>query len=248
MRVAAMQPYLFPYLGYYQLAGSVDRWVFADDYMFIKKGYIHRNSILVNGNAYRFTIPIKDQSSFRMINEHYAIPPFHNILKLIAQAYAKAPCFSRVFPLVASVLDGRETNIARMAGASLQAVFDYLGISIQISWSSAIRGHQHLKCQDRALAICETLGASEFVNPIGGLELYDEAAFAARGIRLRFHRMRPVSYRQEDFPFVPNLSMIDVLMHNDSARVISLLREYDQVNQATARSQLSIPSESVSPP
>ena len=178
-----------------------------------------------------------------MINEHHAIPPFHKILRLIAQAYAKAPCFSRVFPMVASVLDGRETNIARIAGNSLHAVLDYLGISIQASWSSDIRGHQHLKGQDRILAICETLGASEYVNPIGGVELYDEAAFTTRGIRLLFHRMRPVSYPQGDSPFVPNLSMIDVLMHNDPGRVISLLRECDLVDQATARSQLSTPSE-----
>ena len=247
MRVASMQPYLFPYLGYYQLAASVDHWVFADDYMFIKQGYIHRNSILVNGKPYRFTIPIKDKSSFRMINDHYAIPPFDPILKIIADAYATAPCFSRVFPMVASVLDGRETNIARMAGASLHAVFDHLGIGIQAGWSSTFRGHKHLKGQDRVLAICETLGASEYVNPIGGLELYDEADFATRGIRLLFHRMRPVSYRQGDLPFVPNLSMIDVLMHNGPDGVRRLLRECDLIDQATARSQLPIPPERGNP-
>jgi hypothetical protein len=93
------------------------------------------------------------------------------------------------------------------------------------------------------LAICKALGASEYVNPIGGIELYDEALFTNRGIRLRFHRMHPVSYHQGNFPFVPNLSMIDVLMHNDPGRVRSLLREYDLVDQATARSQVSTPSE-----
>jgi len=243
MRVAIMQPYLFPYLGYYQLAASVDRWVFYDDVMYIKRGYINRNSILLNGAAHRFTVPIRGQSFNRAINEHDAIPPFDNILRGIAQAYAKAPNFSTVFPMVTSVLDGRETNIARMAGASLHVVFDYLGISIQASWSSEIRGNQNLKGQDRVLAICKSLGASEYVNPIGGVELYDEAAFAAQGIRLLFHRMHPVSYRQGDFPFVSNLSMIDVLMHNDRDSVIKLLRECDRINQATARSMLSTPSE-----
>jgi WbqC-like protein family len=243
MRVAIMQPYLFPYLGYYQLAAAVDRWVFYDDVMFIKKGFINRNSILVNGAGYRFTVPITNQSQFRAINDHYAIPPFDGILRIIDHAYEKAPGYSRVFPMVSSVLDGRETNIARIAGASVSAVFDYLGIGIHASWSSAISGHQHLKGQERILAICKTLGASEYVNPIGGVELYDEALFASRGIRLRFHRMRPVSYHQGNVPFAPNLSMIDVLMHNDPDRVVSLLRECDLVDQATARSQSSIPSE-----
>jgi len=239
MRVAIMQPYLFPYLGYYQLAVAVDRWVFHDDVMYIKQGYINRNSILVNGAAHRFSVPIRDQSDSRPINEHHAIPPFDKILRVISQVYAKAPNFSRVFPIVASVLDGRETNIARIAGASLHAVLDYLGIRIQASWSSAIPGHQHLKAQDRVLAICITMGASEYVNPIRGVELYDEETFAARGIRLLFHRMRPVSYRQGDFPFIPNLSMIDVLMHNHPDRVATFLREYDQVDRATARVPLS---------
>ena len=128
-----------------------------------------------------------------------------------------------------------------MAGASLQTVFDYLGIELQVRWSSDIRGHQHLKGQDRVLAICESLGATEYVNPIGGVELYDEAAFAARGIRLSFHRKRFISYHQGDFPFEHNLSMIDVLMHNDSSNVMRLLREYDQIDQATARSRSSDP-------
>lgn len=237
MRVAIMQPYLFPYLGYYQLAAAVDRWVFYDDAMFIKQGYINRNSILVNGAAYRFSIPIRDQSSFRPINEHHAIPPFDKILTVIAQAYAKTPNFSRVFPVVASVLDGRETNISRMAGASILAVFEYLGIRIQASWSSEINGHQHLKGQDRVLAICNAMSASEYINPIGGVELYDEATFATRGIRLRFHRMRPASYLQGNFLFVPNLSMIDVLMNNEPERVISLLGECDLIDQETARLQ-----------
>lgn len=238
-----MQPYLFPYLGYYQLAAAVDQWVFYDDVMFIKKGYIHRNSLLVNGARYRFSIPISNPSQFRAINEHHAIPPFDGILRTIAQAYAKAHGFSRIFPMIRSILDGGETNIARMAGASLHAVFDYLGIPLRASWSSSILGHQHLKGQDRILAICKTLEASEYVNPIGGVGLYDEDAFTAHGIRLRFHRMRPVSYRQGDLPFVPNLSIIDVLMHNDPDEVLHLLHEYDLVDQATARSQLSTPSE-----
>ena len=242
MRVAIMQPYLFPYLGYYQLAVAVDRWVFHDDVMYIKQGYINRNSILVNGAPHRFSIPIRGQSDSRAINEHHAIPPFDKILRIIDQAYVKAPNFSRVFPIVASVLDGRETNIARIAGASLHAVLDYLGIPIQASWSSAFSGHRHLKAQDRVLTICMSMGASEYVNPIGGVELYDEESFTARGIRLLFHRMRPVSYRQGDFPFVPNLSMIDVLMHNHPDRVATLLREYDQVDQAAARAPLSHPS------
>lgn len=235
MRVAIMQPYLFPYLGYYQLAAAVDHWVFYDDVMFIKKGYINRNSILVNGAAYRFTVPIRDQSQFRPINEHYAIPPFDGILKTISQAYAKAPCFSRIFPMIQSVLGGRETRIARIAGTSLLAVFDYLGIPFQATWSSEIPGRQHLKGQDRILSICKSLEASEYVNPIGGLDLYDENAFTSQGIRLRFHRMRPVSYRQGDLPFVSNLSMIDVLMHNDRDGVLQLLRECDLISQATAR-------------
>lgn len=230
-----MQPYLFPYLGYYQMAASVDRWVFHDDVMYIKQGYINRNSILVNGAAHRFTVPIRNQSDSRAINEHHAMPPFDKILRVISQAYAKSACFSTVFPIVESVLDGRETNIARIAGASVHAVFEYLGKKLQIEWSSEMSGHKHLKGQDRVLSICKTVGATVYVNPIGGVDLYDEESFASRGIRLFFHRMRPVHYQQGPFPFVPNLSMIDVLMHNTPDEVAAFLREYDQVDRATAR-------------
>lgn len=246
--IAIMQPYLFPYLGYYQLAASVDRFVFYDDVMFIKQGYINRNCILMNGIKTPFSLPIKDQSSYRAINLHIAIPPFDGALNSIMQAYKKAPHFEEIWPIVKEVLSGYETNIARLAERSVRIVFEYLDMPFDAVSSSSIARHQHLKAQDRVLSLCEYLGASNYVNAIGGTYLYDETAFSKRGIKLLFHRMREINYPQGNHPFVANLSIIDVLMHNAPDKVKRLLKEYDHISkqQALSLRPLNVSSKSFS--
>ena len=81
MKLAIMQPYLFPYIGYYQLINSVDKFIIYDDVNFIKQGWLNRNSILVNGKRNLFTVPLENQSSFTKINETLINQKFYPIWK-----------------------------------------------------------------------------------------------------------------------------------------------------------------------
>ena len=69
MTVAIMQPYLFPYIGYWQLIHAVDTFVIFDDVNYIKKGYINRNNILVNGQKQTFTLELMSASQNKLIND-----------------------------------------------------------------------------------------------------------------------------------------------------------------------------------
>ena len=69
MKLAIMQPYIFPYLGYFQLLNSVDHFVFYDDVNFIKGGWVNRNQLLINNQNKFFTVPLKKIISFTPINE-----------------------------------------------------------------------------------------------------------------------------------------------------------------------------------
>jgi len=237
MNVAIMQPYFFPYLGYYQLAAAVDQWIFYDDVMYMKGGYINRNFILLNGKPHRFTIPVQDQSSFRAINAHEAILPFDKIANNIRNAYRKAPNYAQVMPLIEEVISGGVTNIAELAEMSIVKVMNYLGRYFSHQRSSSLKASNVLKSQDRVLAICSTVAATKYINPIGGVSLYKETDFIAREIQLRFHRMDQVQYSQNGVTeFVPNLSMIDVLMYCSISLVNDLLTQYAWINplEATA--------------
>jgi hypothetical protein len=233
VKLGIMQPYLFPYLGYFQLMRAVDRFVVYDDVAFIKQGWINRNRILVNGQPSYFTVPIRHASSFAPIHDTVIDDQGQHArwrektLKTIDNAYRRAPQFGVVFPLVEAVLMRPTNRVAELAVASLRAVAGLLEIPVDWVESSARYGNAHLKGEERVLAICRAEGAADYVNAAGGRELYGQDRFEAEGVRLHFLQPRHVEYRQFNHAFVPWLSIIDVLMFNPVETVRTLLGEYD---------------------
>jgi len=225
-RVAVMQPYFFPYLGTFQLAQAVDAFVFFDDVAFIKKGYIHRNALLGPDGPQAFTIPVKEASQNRTIGEHVYAGAWKAFLATLPQLYGRAPLFDAVYPLVESVALDPDENVARKNALGFMRVFEYLGL--QREWSLASRHAlpSELRAQQRILALCEREGATMYVNAAGGRALYEPDVFAAAGIELRFLAGEPQLYPQGREAFVPNLSMIDLLMHCEPAAVRERLQQF----------------------
>jgi hypothetical protein len=231
VKLAIMQPYLFPHIGYYQLMHAVDRFVVADDVQFIKQGWINRNRLLINGSAAYFTVPLKRHAAAALIKDvDIEDDPGRRwrttLLKTIANFYRRTPSFEAVYPMVERVIGGPFTTIADMARASLREVCDYLGVAVSIVDSSAAYGNAHLKGQDRVIDTCRKAGATDYVNAIGGRALYSHDAFLAHGIRLHFICSDAIEYPQFKTPFVPSLSVIDVLMFNTPAEARDLLTRY----------------------
>ena len=225
MKLAIMQPYLFPYVGYYQLIRAVDRFVIADDVAYIKGGWINRNRILVNGQPAYFTVPLKRAASDTLIRDmaiDEAQPWRRPLLKTIENYYRRAPSFGAVFPLVEDVLSRASGRIAEMTTASLVTVSEYLGLATVFVPSSSRQATAHLAGQDRVIETCVRESADDYVNAIGGQALYTPDVFATKGIRLHFLQTDPIEYPQFRPPFVPGLSIIDLLMFNsrDGARAL----------------------------
>lgn len=225
-RVAVMQPYFFPYLGTYQLAQAVDAFVFYDDAAFIKQGYINRNAILCHGEAQRFSLPVRDISSFRPIHAHHYIGPWRPFLERLRQCYRRAPMFDAVFPLVEAVALDPDENVAHKNALSFTRVFDYLGLARDWSFASRHALPDDLRAQARVLALCAREGATTYVNAAGGRALYQPEAFAAVGVDLRFISNEAAPYEQGGAAFTPNLSMIDLLMHCPPAAVRERLQQF----------------------
>jgi hypothetical protein len=227
-----MQPYLFPYVGYFSLIASVDRFVFYDDVAFIKQGWINRNRILVNGEPLMFSVPIRNASSHRHINEteidgkqfaHWR----SKFLKTLSQAYRKAPCTDAMMPVVEKVLKAEPRTIAELARASVLEIAAYLGLSASFVHSSSIYGNAALNGATRVLDICKLEGAKCYHNPEAGRELYDPREFLNQGVILKFIQARFIPYPQLDGDFVPWLSILDLLMFNTAEAARTLLAEYD---------------------
>lgn len=229
MRLAIMQPYWFPYLGYYQLIHAVDDFVIYDDVNYIKGGWINRNYVLSQGGKLLMTLGLHGASPNKLINEITVGARREKLLKTIRQCYCKAPEYRNVFPLIEEIMMQQEDNLAKFLGYGLRRICDHLGLSSNWRISSDIKKDNTLRGQDKILAICETLGASHYINPMGGRELYSRDAFASRNIKLSFIHSRPGAYRQLGNPFIPNLSIIDVMMFNDRRQCRTLLEGYECV-------------------
>jgi hypothetical protein len=227
MKLAIMQPYLFPYLGYFQLIRAVDAFVVYDDVNYIKGGWINRNFILAQGDKQLITLPLQGASPNLLINQLAVGNRQKKLVEAIRQNYSKAPQFATVFPLVEDILMQQEKNLGRFLGYELRQICDYLSLYPKWHLSSMLKKDNALRGQEKVLAICEELGATHYINVPGGKALYDAKAFAARSMQLSFIQPKTVSYRQFGNEFVPNLSIIDVMMFNDQQQCGRLLEEYE---------------------
>lgn len=223
-----MQPYIFPYIGYWQLLEASDVFVIFDDVNFIKKGYINKNSILVGEKISRFNIELLGASQNKLINE-IELSGDNKLIKTILIAYKKAPYFDDAYPILEDILSSSEKNLAKFIGYSLERIAVYLGIENNIIYSSDIKKDSSLKAQDKILDISKKLNATHYVNAIGGQELYDKDKFSANGIQLNFINTNIVEYKQFKNDFIPYLSIIDILMFNSVEEINTMLKSYELV-------------------
>ena len=233
MKVAIMQPYLFPYIGYFQLIHAVDRFVIHDDVQYVKGGWINRNRFLQGAKDEIFTWSLRKDSSRMLIrerffSEHHAADGTYFLNRMRA-AYQKAPFFDDTFPLLEKAVAIPELNISKKITAILRLICDRVSIHTPFIVSSDLPTDKALRAEARVIRICQHQGATHYVNPIGGMELYSRASFATCGLQLSFLKTRPIEYSQFEAPFVPHLSIIDVMMFNSVEKIGRLLDQYDLV-------------------
>ena len=228
--VAIMQPYLFPYIGYFQLLTAADYFIVYDDVSYIKGGWINRNKLLVNGQPWMFTIPLDQPSPNRMICD-IALQPRPlwqpKFLRTVAQNYGKASQFAPIYALLEQIFTADAITIADLVRVSLSHFVAYLALPVTLVPTSAAYANSCLRAQDRVLDICRQEGASHYVNAQGGRNLYNTASFGSAGINLKFIKPYLPAYPQlGKQEFIAGLSIIDVLMNNDREAVRSLLQAY----------------------
>ena len=233
MKLGIMQPYFFPYIGYWQLINEVDTYIIYDDVNFIKGGWINRNRILVNGNPLFFNVQMKNPSSFKKINEielSNDLISKRKMLSTLEMNYKKAPFFQQVYPLLKDIIEQDEDNLAKYLEYSIRKVCEYLNIDTRIIMSSSIEKNNELKGKEKVIHICKLLRVSDYVNAIGGQELYDYESFENNGIQLNFLKTNQIEYTQLKNDFVSNLSIIDVLMFNSKEQLTEILNNYEIIN------------------
>ncbi|MNJ15801.1 WbqC-like protein family protein [compost metagenome] len=216
MKLAIMQPYFLPYIGYFQLIASVDKFVVYDNIKYTKKGWINRNRMLKSGTDTTFSLALKNDSDSLDIRARALAENFNRekLLNQFSGAYRKAPYFEQTFPVLEEIVHHDDDNLFRYLHHSIVRLCGHLSINTDIQISSSVPVDHDLKGADKVMALCNALGASTYINSIGGTELYDRHTFQTSNLTLRFLRSQPFQYRQFDAAFVPWLSIVDVMMFN----------------------------------
>lgn len=230
MKLAIMQPYFFPYLGYWQLLNFVDRFVIYDDVNFIKGGWINRNRILINGKPSYITVPLHQASQNKLICNISIQSSFSwqtKMIKSIENTYRKAPFFSDIVPIIKQIISYRTDNLADFLIYQLKTMATFLGIGTELIKSNHCYKNPDLTGQDRIIDICNHEGASVYVNLQGGQALYNPAAFRRQNIALCFIVMQQVSYTQRSAGFTASLSIIDALMEIGPQSVTEKLNKFN---------------------
>ena len=185
MKVAIMQPYIFPYLGYFQLIKAVDTFVFYDDVNFIKKGWVNRNKILVNGKEGFITVPLKKASQNKLIKDIDVLVDevwLQQFFKTLEQNYKKAPYFESTYKFIKTVFDKPYKSISELAIHSVMEVSNYLELDTSFKVSSI--AYPETKGQERAKRlqqITQLCRSNHYVNPQGGKMLYNKMDFQIKG-------------------------------------------------------------------
>ncbi|ACS81654.1 WbqC family protein [Maridesulfovibrio salexigens] len=230
MNLSIMQPYIFPYLGYFHLIQATDSIVFYDDVNYIKGGWINRNRLLISGTPSFFTVPVIKASPNKKINEIYVSLSDKwvvKFLKSLRQSYGKSPFFEDVFPLVESVFFEQNVKLSSLAIDSISSVYKYLGIELNfVTSSGSFSDTQIFNGESRVLEIARKCKAKMYLNVSAGRHLYSHDSFSRQGIELRFLESDFPEYPQTVSSFVPGLSIVDILMNNSRDIVIDMFNDY----------------------
>lgn len=231
--IAIMQPYFLPYIGYWQLINAVDVFVIYDNIQYTKKGWINRNRYLLNGKDNIFTLPLKKDSDYLDIRDRFLFDNFNDeskkILRKLELAYKQAPYFIETMPLLESCLIQNERNLFKYIFNSIQFVLQHLHIDTKIIISSHVEIDHSLKSKDKVIQICKSLKSNHYINPPGGVNLYDKNEFQREGIDLSFLKSKFIEYKQYNNEFVPWLSILDVLMFNGNNKTRGFLHQVEYV-------------------
>lgn len=230
MKIAIMQPYFFPYIGYFQLINAVDEFVVYDNIKYTKKGWINRNRILVNGKDSYISLPLKKDSDHLDVRDRYLADSWSyekdKMLNRIIESYRKAPHFDSVYPIIKKSILFEERNLFGFILNSLNLVREYLEIQTPLLASSTIPVDHGLKAEKKVVAICKARKADMYLNPIGGVQLYSKADFKNENIDLFFLKTTDFIYKQSDNEFSPFLSIIDVMMFNSKEEIMKYLTSF----------------------
>lgn len=247
MKLGIMQSYFFPYIGYFHLIKSVDKFILYENVSFRKRSWITRNKLLKKGSGqpYFINVLVKKASSNQTIRQTKLCDDHawrEQLCRAIYHDYKRATFFDSIYPRIQVWLNNEQENLHEFNAEIIKEICallaidtpifsnndKYLGLEDEVGQLAESSGLS-IKSQ-RVIEICQEENASTYINPIGGTDLYSKEDFGRHGIHLLFNKSdTPKPYNQFDYPFTPFLSVIDELMHKGPERISESLNTFELI-------------------
>lgn len=225
-----MQPYFFPYLGYFSLIHHSELWIVFDITQYTRKSWLNRNKLLHPTKGWQYISVPLERSSIHLQISDVAVQNKEKVRKCLLgkiSPYKKsAPYYSEVLSIVNKTFENcHSSSLVDLNVSSIQQVCDYLDIQFNYQTCSKLNLEfpSRMKAGDWAPFICQALGATSYVNPIGGRFLFDEQEFIARNIELNFLDFNARSYFQEEKMSTEVFSVLDALLWNSKSEVLGMI-------------------------
>ena len=236
MKLGIMQPYFFPYIGYFSLIKHTDFWVVFDTPQFMRHGWVERNRILKpDGIEWQYVkAPLEKFGQKTAIKDLLIKNTTNWEQKILAQLQhykKKSPYYQNTLRILEEVFCTRYTSITDLNNKVLEIICKYLSIDFKyVVFSSMDLDTSMVSEPDEwALEISKSLKAEEYINPIGGLEFFDRSKYEKENIKIHFQRQNIKEYKQLKGEFVPGLSILDVLMFNSPEEINIMLDDFELV-------------------
>jgi hypothetical protein len=228
--MALMQPYFFPYIGYYQLLAYSDIFYIYDDTHYSKGGWYTRNRVLHNVKTYEYiNVSVERPRLNEMLNNVRLKKKHDDLVSILGKLtiYKKrAPYYQRVVEIVRNVFADSSETLVSINVTSLTAVSEYVGIEYFIGYSSTLNYDRNCSAEDKVIEINREIGSTEYINLPGGRDLYHKTRFESAGINLIFMDLPHFEYETHPFQYIPNLSMVDVLMWNSPEDIRKYINDH----------------------
>ncbi len=216
MKIGIMQPYFFPYIGYFQLINHCDHFIFLDNVQYINRGWINRNRIILNDNVKYITVPVCKSPQNTLISNkkiHHSYHPNH-ILNQAQHAYKDSKEFNNIFDLLGRTLKTQDQNISSLASNSIINTVKHLKMDTQFHIASQLSPKKPSSlAEDYLIELVQSLNGTDYINMSGGRHLYSEENFLQKQIKLHFLKPYVTPYPQRKKTFTPELSILDLLMN-----------------------------------
>lgn len=237
MTFALMQPYFFPYIGYFSLIENVDHFMIFDDTQYVKKSWMSRNRLLNTSNGCPFYVHAEIQKPVykARLNEVLLAGGDQWKLKILEQLknYKRiAPFYDEVKEMITDLLlSNQSKGLSEFCISSIRYLVSYLSIETEITIYS--EENPQLENEPEAstwgLETAKAMKASKYVNSPGGVEFILPEPFSEAGIKLGFIEPKLEAYKQGGGGFIPYLSILDVLLFNGPERTLDMIKK-DVIN------------------